>query len=278
MTSDYLDHYRQHGYALAKGVFGADEVAEMAEAFDRVYAEGLSHGKSFRHGNVFYRVTPDPNLGRVVRYVQWPSYFDTVLNRYRVDPRLFDIVSPILGKDIKQIINQMHWKPPGADMVEFGFHQDVKSRRPREAYRGLPDTYVQLGIAIDPHRAENGAMTILPDSHELGEISLNTGRVTMDNTMRGEDLVEYGANPASLIPLELDPGDVALWNVYTIHGSGPNRSAIDRRLYINGYVSAADCDRGEWAWRDGKPCDLGEPVLVHYEALHDRPEPHYVEE
>ena len=273
----YLDHYRDDGYAVVKGVFRPDEVREMAEAFDRVYAEGLTHRASFRHGNVFYRIADDANLGRVVRFVQWPSYFDAVLNAFRLDGRMFDIVAPLIGRDIKQIINQMHWKPPGADMVEFGFHQDIKSRRPREAYRGLPGTYVQTGIAIDPHGTDNGAMTVCPGSHRLGELALNTGRATMDQEMRDEDLAAHGVDPGSVKPLHLDPGDVALWNVLTIHGSGPNTSARDRRFYINGYVSAADCDRGEWAFRDGKPCPLGDPVLVHYEDLHDRPEAHYVD-
>lgn len=274
---DYLEHYNVHGYAVVKGVFGPAEIAEMSAAFDRVYEQGLTHRTSYRHGNVFFRVADDANLGRVVRFVQWPSYFDAVLNAFRLDRRMFDIVAPLIGRDIKQIINQLHWKPPGADMVEFGYHQDIKSRRPRSAYRGLPGTYVQTGIAIDPHGVDNGAMTVCPGSHRLGELSLNTGQATMDQAMRDDDLVEQGVDPASVLPLRLDPGDVALWNVLTIHGSGPNTSARDRRFYINGYVAAADCDRGEWAFRDGEPCDLGAPVLVHYEELHERPEPHYVE-
>ena len=75
---------------------------------------------------------------------------------------------------------------------------------------------------------------------------------------------------------QLEPGDVALWNLFTVHGSGPNSSDLDRRFYLNGYVRAEDCDRGEWAFRDGEPCSLGEPVLVHYEELHSRPEPHFL--
>ena len=73
------------------------------------------------------------------------------------------------------------------------------------------------------------------------------------------------------------PGDVALWSLYAVHGSGPNLSGIDRRVYLNGYVAADACDRGEWAFRDGQPCALGAPQLVHYEELHSRGEPHYVE-
>ncbi len=50
-----------------------------------------------------------------------------------------------------------------------------------------------------------------------------------------------------------------------------------RRLYINGYVRAGACGRGEWTFRDGLPVPLGpKPALVHDEQLRERPEPHYV--
>jgi hypothetical protein len=100
----------------------------------------------------------------------------------------------------------------------------------------------------------------------------------MDRPLDDGDIARAGLDPAGKVELELEPGDVALWNLFTVHGSGPNRSPGDRRLYLNGYVTAAHCDRGEWAFRDGAPCTLGEPVLVHYEDLHKRPEPHYLEE
>ena len=40
---------------------------------------------------------------------------------------------------------------------------------------------------------------------------------------------------------------------------------------------AGNCDRGEWAFDNGQACELGEPVLVQYEDLYKRPEPHYVD-
>jgi ectoine hydroxylase-related dioxygenase (phytanoyl-CoA dioxygenase family) len=189
---------------------------------------------------------------------------------------MLEIVRPLLGSDIKQIINQMHWKPPGAAAVEFGFHQDIRFRRPRNAYRDAATSYVQTGIAVDPHRRENGAMVFYPGSHRLGELALPDGRV-MDTPLREDDLTRIGLDPARAVFVELDPGDVAFWNLYMVHGSGPNRATIDRRLYINGYVKAENCDRGAWTFRRGKPVPLGAPVLVHYEDLHVRPEPHYVD-
>lgn len=275
MAMDHLEHYQEHGYAVVKGVFGPDEMSELASAFDRVYAQALDHARSYRHQNVYFRVDSDAALGTVVRYVQWPAYFDAVLSRFRTDPRMLGIIEPILGGDVKQIINQMHWKPPHAAMTEFAYHQDIRFRRPAEAYRSPEWAYVQTGIAVEAHRAENGAMLVYPGSHRMRELTISLPGRVADTALQADDLTALGLDPAKAVPLELDPGDVAFWNLYTIHGSGPNRASHDRRFYINGYVAADKCDRGEWAFRGGKACALGEPQLVHYEDLYIRPEPHY---
>lgn len=275
---DAIEHYQTHGYGVVRKFFSPSEIARMAEAFDRHWSIGMRHGASWRHGNLFYRVGQDAALGTIVKMVQWPAYEDGVLEAVRRDPRWMQLLAPLIGRDIKQIINQLHWKPPGAAAAEFAFHQDVKSRRPRAAYRNLPACYVQTGIAIDPHRAANGAMRILPGSHRLGELKLGTMGHAQGRQLADEELIAAGLDPSKVIDLELDPGDVALWNVFTVHGSGRNTTQIDRRFYLNGYVRAADCDRGEMAFRDAEPVQLGAPVLVHYEELHARPEPHFVED
>lgn len=275
--SEALEHYRTHGYAVVRNFFTPTEVADIGRAFDRHWTIGMGHRASWRHGNLFYRVGEDAALGRVVKMVQWPAYEDEVLEAVRRDPRWLPLLAPLLGRDIKQIINQLHWKRPGAAAAEFAFHQDVKSRRPRTAYRNLPDCYVQTGIAIDPHRASNGAMRILPGSHRLGELQLGDMGHSLGQVMADDALAAAGLDPSKVIDLELNPGDVALWNTFTVHGSGRNTTLIDRRFYLNGYVRAADCDRGEWAFRNGRPVPLGQtPALVHYEELRERPEPHYV--
>jgi hypothetical protein len=98
----------------------------------------------------------------------------------------------------------------------------------------------------------------------------------LGNSMSDAVLEAAGLSPDDVVDVLLEPGDLALWSPYLVHGSGENRSSHRRRFYINGYVRAADCDRGEWAFRGGRPVPLGpEPALVHYEALRERPEPHY---
>ena len=131
-----LAHYWREGYAVVRGFFGLDEVREIAAAMDKLYVEGVKHGRSFRHANLFYNVAPGPDGAPVVRMVQWPSYHQPVLNRVRLDRRFAELLGPLIGYDLKQIINQVHWKAPGS-LGDFAWHQDSRSRRPPSADRNL---------------------------------------------------------------------------------------------------------------------------------------------
>lgn len=266
--------YAEQGYAIVRGFMGADEVAAIGRAMDAVHAEGLAHGRSFRHGNLLYRVVPG-DAGPEVRLVQWPSYHNDMLAAVRIDARFHRLLAPFIGDDIKQIINQLHWKRPGG-RGDFAWHQDSRFRRPAAAYRALAANYVQTGLAVDPHDALSGGMRVIPGSHKAGDLRLDIAGAVMDAAAADEALVVAGFDPADVVDLGLAPGDLALWSPYLVHGSGQNRANHMRRFYINGYVRADACDRGEWAFRGGEPVPLsGEPALVHFEELRERPEPHY---
>ena len=106
---------------------------------------------------------------------------------------------------------------------------------------------------------------------------MDCSKKALGTAMSDHALEAVGLSGSDAIELRLEPGDFAMWSPYLVHASGTNSSDHKRRLYINGYVRASDCDRGEWAFRDGQPVPLGPtPQLVHYEELYERPEPHYV--
>jgi len=273
--ADYLEDYRRDGFAIVRGVFAPAEIAAIAAAADQLYAEGVAHGRNFRHGNLFYNVADGPDGTPLVRMAQWPSYHQPMLDAVRLDPRIAALLAPLIGGDLKQIINQIHWKAPGG-MGDFAWHQDSRFRKPDSAYRNLGSSYVQTGLAIDPHTVESGCMRFLPASHHAGDLDLDTATEVLGNAMSDDVLASKGLSGEAAVDVILAPGDMVLFNPYAVHGSGSNVSSHQRRLYINGYVRAADCDRGEWTFRGGEPVPLGpEPALVHYEALHERPEPHY---
>ncbi len=271
-----LAHYWRDGYAIVRGFFSTAEIQEISGALDQLYAEGVAHGQCFRHGNLFYNVARErEDAEPLVRMVQWPSYHQPLLNAVRLDTRFAALLEPLIGRDLKQIINQVHWKAPGS-LGDFAWHQDSRFRRPASAYRNLATAYVQTGLAIDPHTPESGCMRLIPRSHLRGDLSIDCAAHALGTAMSDEPLERVGLCEDDAIDLLLEPGDLALWSPYLVHGSGKNRSNHRRRLYINGYVRADDCDRGEWAFRDAEPVPLGpEPALVHYEELRERPGPHY---
>jgi phytanoyl-CoA dioxygenase PhyH len=106
---------------------------------------------------------------------------------------------------------------------------------------------------------------------------MDCSKKALGSAMTDNALEAVGLSGADAIDLLLEPGDLALWSPYLVHGSVTNRSSHKRRLYINGYVRAEDCEWGEWAFQDGKPVPFGPtPELVHYEELLERPGPFYV--
>ena len=273
---DYAGRYRRDGYAVIRGFFRPEEVEAIGAAIDQVHDEGLEHGRCFRHGNLFYNVAADANGAKFVRMVQWPSYHQPVLDRVRLDRRIAALLEPLIGRNLKQIINQLHWKAPGL-LGDFAWHQDCHFRRPASAYRNLDDAYVQTGLAIDPHTPQSGCMRFIPGSHRRGELDLDYSAEVLGRAMDDLVLERAGLSIDDAVDLVLEPGDIALWSPFLVHGSGKNSSPHQRRLYINGYVRAEDCDRGEWAFRNGRAVPFGpEAALIQYEELRERGEPHYL--
>src|SRR5579862_232562 len=272
----YLEEFRERGFTIVPGLFGSADVAALSAAFDAVHASGAIHQSTFRHGNVLYAVDRDPHLGSVLRFVQWASYFNPIIARYRVDARVFALLEPLIGRDVKHVTNTMIWKRPGTT-GSFAYHQDARFRRPANAYRNISTSTVQLAVAVDPQRPDNGCMRMVAGAHRRGDLRLGITRGVYTSPCTDFDLEAVGLDPTAVVDIVLEPGDVVLWHPYMVHGSRPNTSVAERRAYLNAYAAAADCDRGPWAFRDGVACDIGEPVLIQYDDLFERPGPHYVE-
>ena len=273
----YVEDYRNKGYSIIRNVFNMDEVAEMAKAIDLVKREGLQYKSSFRHQNLLYIIQKDRSLGKILRFCQWPSYTNKTMAKYRTDKRFLELLEPLLGPNIKQIINQIIWKTPGSDQTSYGYHQDARFRRPESAYRQLGDSFVQVALAIDPHHEENGCLVFIEGSHTLGNLKYFTNKSVYQEDISEEVLETLEITEMPKVYVRLKPGDVAIWHPFLLHGSPPNRSNVDRRTYLNGFVKAENCDRGEWAFREGIPQELGDPQLVQFEKLYEQPEPHYLD-
>ena len=276
------EQFREEGYALIRQFIDGDEVLAIKAETDRIYAEGLRHHATWRHGNLAFEILPESDLGkRYVIQAYWMAWMSDYYERFRRSDAYLTLLEPILGRDIKQIAQQIHWKPPGAGLTGYRFHQDLRFRKARDAFVEIETSNVTAGLAIDPATRDNGCLQVVKGSHKLGYLGLSDeghGQIMLGATATDE-LRAVGLDPADIVWLEQDPGDIALWGLMTVHGSLANTSDRDRAFALSSYVRASTTERGEWVFRDGVSVPLGKtPQLCKFEALHERPEPHYVED
>jgi ectoine hydroxylase-related dioxygenase (phytanoyl-CoA dioxygenase family) len=276
---DLVAELHTEGYAIVRGFLSAAETAEISAETHRMYQEGLKHHATYRDGNLLFEVLDDPKANRrVVLQAHWTAWISPLMERMRRSEKYLGVLEPFLGRDIKQITHQVHWKPPGAKYTSYRFHQDARFREGTGKDFGYLQSTVTTGLAIDRQTVENGALRIIPKSHRLGYLGLSDDGPIMVGQTQDEELRRAGLDPSSIVACEMEPGDLLLWTLFTVHGSAANLSDYDRRFMINSYVRASDSERGEWAFRGGVSTALGaEPQICKYEQLRERPGPFYIE-
>jgi len=275
---DLVAELDAQGYAIVRGFLSPPQVAAVAAEADKMYHEGLKHHATYRDKNLLFEVLDDPKAKRrVVLQAHWTAWLSPLMEQMRRSDQYYAVLEPFLGGDIKQISHQVHWKPPGAKYTSYRFHQDARFRQGNIKDFGSRQS-ITTGLAIDRQTVENGALRVMPKSHRLGYLGLSDDGPIMVGQTQDEELRRAGLDPKNIVTCEMNPGDLLLWTLYTVHGSAPNVSDYDRRFMINSYLRASDSDRGEWAFRGGISTALGtEPQICKYEQLKERPGPFYVE-
>jgi ectoine hydroxylase-related dioxygenase (phytanoyl-CoA dioxygenase family) len=276
---DLLAELHSEGYAIVRGFLSPAEIAAVGAEADKMYQEGLKHHATYRDKNLLFEVLNDPKANRrVVLQAHWTAWISPFMEQMRRSEKYFAVLEPFLGADIKQISHQVHWKPPGAKYTSYRFHQDARFRQGNIKEFSYRQSTVTTGLAIDRQTVENGALRVMPRSHRLGYLGLSDDGPIMVGQTQDEELKGAGLDPKNIITCEMEPGDLLLWTLFTVHGSAPNVSDYDRRFMINSYVRADDSERGEWAFRGGVTTPLGvEPQICKYEQLRERPGPFYIE-
>jgi ectoine hydroxylase-related dioxygenase (phytanoyl-CoA dioxygenase family) len=283
MDTRHVVDLREDGFAIIRGFLDRDEIAAIRQATDQIYQEGLKHHASYRDGNLLFEIMNDPGaMKRLVLQAHWFAWINKTLEQQRRSHKMFEVLAPLLGPDIKQVANQLHWKDPGGKYTFYRMHQDVRFRERPELSANLDRNYVTTGLAVNRQGVSNGGLKVVRGSHKLGYLGLSDDQkyIMVGNTEQGAELAAAGIDARDVVQLEMEPGDLAIWTLYTVHGSGPNVAGERRILLINSYVRAEDSPhRGEWAFRDDRSVPLGpEPEICKYEQLREHPGPFYLDE
>jgi Phytanoyl-CoA dioxygenase (PhyH) len=253
LTPEQVATFREQGYLLVRAVFSPQEIEALRRAYDDILTVAARPDlkEAYRLGsdrNVHVHIqapagVTGPEAVRYLRKVQWPAMFHGEFERIRTSPKWPALLEPLIGASIKQYINQINFKMPGGG-IEFPWHQDV---RPTPAFRDQVHNYVQTIIAVDDAPIESGCLYVVPGSHKRGNLELK-------RYAAGQ--VEAHVDVGTAVACAASAGDVIMFTSYTVHGSQPNRTDRPRRSYINGFVRAASCDVGKWAFLDGRPVPI----------------------
>lgn len=222
-----IDRFYSDGYVVLRGVFREREIDVLRRAFSRLERSAANLGDTRDHRGSRFVLDRDPDGSVRIRRIVWCAGAEPVLGAFGSDRRLLRPAAELLGSDaLDHLICQAHFKLPG-DEVEFPWHQDSRHRRYGTAEwsdvngRG---SYVQTVLAIDPVRADNGPLRLIPGSCRWGHVD------------EGDDRLATRIDPRESIAPDMDPGDVLLFGPYTVHGSSANRSPRPRRILINGFA------------------------------------------
>lgn len=227
--------YKEKGVVVIPDVFTDEEMDELKkQAYSVSECPGYPH-HAFEYANGKKSLVFFPSLG------------NEYINKIRKDERLAKIASFFLGKNIKQVNNQIYFRE-GGDGDEFAWHQDIRFRTPRERFPGIENGYLQTIIAVDDIDETNGGIEFIEHSHLKEEDQSNSLR----------NFVRNGRNGTKY---KVKKGSVMVWHVLTVHGSEQNISDRSRMTYMNGFAKADNCLDYPYYMKDGEILDI-DPYLI----------------
>jgi ectoine hydroxylase-related dioxygenase (phytanoyl-CoA dioxygenase family) len=237
-----IEFFRVNGFVVVKGVFDRHEIGQLTNACDELTKMAADRTEDFYVGACYFNMHRDcnpfdskVNAHQVVkgelRRVTYPYLVNQTINYYRTQTKLLQAVQSLLGPNVVQIVNQVNFNPPQRG-TGWGWHQDYRFRRP--TIHDMNTNYVQTLTALDRAGSFNGGLRLVPESPKLGGFKLD----------QEQDKAETYFDAKSAVTPELEPGDICMFGPYMIHGSTPNRSDLQRRVFINGFANADQCDHG----------------------------------
>ncbi|MFI5356708.1 MAG: phytanoyl-CoA dioxygenase family protein [Opitutales bacterium] len=209
--------FDQNGYYLARGVFAPARIRLLEREFDRIVRQLARTGdlnNAQWGGERQKQIGGEKSMITHTHNVQ--CYSDAWLQAIQ-DRRLLDIAEAILGPDIILHHTKLFQKPTENGMP-FSMHQDWSY------FPSVKDTLIAAVIHVSPATDRMGCLRVYPGSHRLGRAAHTGGQEPCDL------LDQYPLENAT--PLEAEPGDVAFFHYFTLHGSKHNRSRRLRKTVL----------------------------------------------
>ena len=214
ITDAEVAQFRDAGYFVTEPMFSATELDAVSAEFDRIWEEEIAAAERSADANRLEYARTRPFIGQA-------HTRSALLAEFVKAPIYLEACARLIGPDADLYYNQIVIKPPERGK-HFGWHQDSGYTTTE------PLAYVTCWTAISRTFIDNGCIWVLPGSHRDGvrAHARNEQHRSVDAVV--ED--ELGA-----IPVEMAPGQVAIFSSLLLHKSGPNTSGEVRRAYVPQY-------------------------------------------
>ncbi len=250
LSAESVESYRRDGFLPPIGIFPPAEARVLRGHFEAFEAE---------HGKVF-----SENRGAVGSAFTGSYRFKShLLMKWLADvirhPKILDAVEDLIGPNL--LCWTTHWFVKEANSPQYvSWHQDSN-------YWGLDTTeLVSVWLALSPSTIDSGCVRVLPGSHREPPME-HVDTYAEDNMLtRGQEI--RGIDESVAVNLEVQPGEVSLFDYRLAHASYPNR-IDDRRIGVGiRYIPPMTRQvRHDW---DSATLVRGEDAFGHFEL---EPEP-----
>ena len=230
ISSEQVAAYRRDGFIVVENVLTGQELQNT-----RTHIEAIAEGRTpFPEARIDYEPgTRDQGRSLdTLRKINDSALHDPFFMEYVRHPGIMEVVTELLGEDIKLFGDQAFMKPPGG--VEKPYHQD-------SAYFKIqPTDLVTAWMALDDVTLENGCLWVIPSSHLQGIRDHSQEWQIGDRT--DMQVPEEEIDLTHEVPITLRAGSCSFHHSVLLHRSGPNHTTHRRRGLAVHYMSS----RSRW--------------------------------
>lgn len=223
LTDEQIAQYHRDGFFAPVRVMDTDTAADFRKKFEAYEAAHDGWYEMSKGQKLYLLQTWARDLGS--------------------HPGVLDAVEDVLGPNLMVWGLSLFIKDAHSPSY-VSWHQD-------STYWGLskPDV-VTAWIALSPANRKSGCMKMMPGTHKWEQIEHKDTLAKENLLTRGQEIaVDVDEDKAAY--LELEPGEISLHNIRTVHASAPNQSD-DRRIGIAVRFIAPDVKQinadGDSAW------------------------------
>ncbi|MGI0134307.1 MAG: phytanoyl-CoA dioxygenase family protein [Candidatus Micrarchaeaceae archaeon] len=214
--------FHSDGFAIIRKVFSNAEVTEILREIERVAEES---GPSLPAGRIYY----EDRAGRTLKALHTPELESPWLARLQHDQRLIGIVQAIFPDGEVIPTGTAFFAKLAGSGSETPPHQDNVF----QYYN--PPLALTLTIALDSSDESNGVLICRKGSHKPGVLPHAASHVLGFSQVLAE-LPPIDKYPEATLMMQ--PGDISLHHINTVHYSHSNGSTRHRRQYGIGYRSS----------------------------------------